>query len=70
MSKLLKDCPFCGSEAHISTEYETDGSDCTWKFVRCSKCGARTRGKWFSGHNDCPIFYEEVRDEWNQRTDK
>lgn len=63
----LKPCPFCGdNNAFMRTDYDTDGSNCTWKYIEC-KCGIRTRGKWFSGSNDCPIFYEEVRYEWNKR---
>lgn len=66
---MLKPCPFCGSEKnYIKTRYDEDGSDATWKFVECSNCGCRTRGKWFTASNDCPIFYEEVRDEWNKRS--
>lgn len=65
---LLKPCPFCGDQSPIMhSSYDTDGSDATWKFIKCHKCGARTQGKWFSHGNDCPIFYEEVRDQWNIR---
>lgn len=68
MGSLLKECPFCGDkDASIRTEYDNDGSNTTWKYVECIKCRSRTAGKWFSGTNDCPIFYEEVRDQWNQR---
>lgn len=64
----MKPCPFCGeTHPYIHTEYETDGSEAIWKFVKCQKCGARTRGKWFTRGNDCPLFYQEVRDEWNNR---
>lgn len=64
--KLLE-CPFCGSGSEIRTSYDNDGSNAVWKFVQCNGCGSRTMGKWFSPGNDCPLFYEEVRDQWNRR---
>ena len=70
MSNKLKPCPFCGDKnPWISTSYDNDGSNSTWKYVKCIKCHARTGGKWFTGNNDCPQFYEEVRDEWNTRAE-
>ena len=66
---MMKPCPFCGGSPIMKTDYDTDGSEATWKFIECSKCRARSGGKWFSPGNDCPIFYEEVRDQWNIRND-
>lgn len=67
---VLKPCPFCGTKnPQMKTSYDTDGSDAIWKYVECFKCGARTRGKWFTPGNDCPQFYAEVREYWNSRND-
>ena len=63
----LKICPFCGGKARMSKNY--DGDMVQWDFVKCDSCGARSRGKWVShSSNACPIYYEEVRQEWNTRT--
>lgn len=64
----LKPCPFCGGAAHIAREYDPDGFG-KFYFVKCSKCRAQSGLKYASNGNDCPIFYSEVRSEWNQRTD-
>lgn len=69
MSEELKPCPFCGGPADIRHSHDEDG--CYWAAVKCRKCGASTRGKWASNRSDtCPIFYGEVRDEWNRLADK
>ncbi|WP_422383241.1 hypothetical protein [Roseibium album] len=63
----FKPCPFCGDAAFIRTSYDED--ECYWAWVECKGCGARTRGHWASdSSNTCPIFYAEVRDDWNQRS--
>lgn len=56
---------FCGDLPKMKTEYSSDYSDTTWKYIQCDTCRVRTLGKWYSKGNDCPIFYQEVRDEWN-----
>lgn len=66
----LKPCHFCGNKRVLmKTDYDTVGNDCTLNYIECDKCGARTRGKWVSANNDCPQFYEEVRDQWNFRAE-
>lgn len=64
----MKPCPFCGGAPHIVSEYEPY-SESGGKFyrVRCGSCRAQSAAKYASQGNDCPIFYAEVRDEWNQR---
>ena len=62
----LAACPFCGGRSAIRTSEDADG--CYWAKVRCDSCGAESRGKWANSSADtCPIFYAEVRDEWNRR---
>ena len=63
----LKACPCCGSErVRLTKTYDTDGTE--WHYVECADCGLRTRGKWVSTpDNTCPIFFEEVRSQWNHR---
>lgn len=71
MSKSdLKPCPFCGSpEVHIVRDYDYEGaSTCVHVSVECRKCRARSGSNWYSEGNDCPKFYEEIRDRWNTRT--
>ena len=63
MSELLP-CPFCGGDASIKRSYDDDMT--LWIKVECNKCGATTRGNWC--REDCPLFYQERRDEWNTRT--
>ena len=64
----MKPCPFCGGTPHIASEYE-DYSESGGKFfwVRCGSCRAQSAKKYAAQGNDCPNFYAEVRDEWNQR---
>ena len=63
---LLKPCPFCGStEAYLRRS--TDQDDCTFVHVECRNCRAKSADKWFSRGNDCPLFYQEIRDAWNNR---
>lgn len=63
----LLPCPFCGAAAHIAHSEDQDG--CYWAKVRCSGCGVESRGRWASNRStNWPIFYGEVRDEWNTRT--
>jgi hypothetical protein len=62
----LKSCPFCGKKATLTHSYDPDG--CYWAYIKCNGCEVRSRGKWTSVRSDaCPLFYEEVRDEWNTR---
>lgn len=65
----LKLCPFCGGDAYISKRWDSDG-DHTWVYVCCAKCKVETCGKWYTGNNDCPNFYAEVRNQWNIRIDE
>lgn len=54
----------CGGAPDTRNTFDEDG--CAWYFIQCRGCGTRTRGKWVSASSDtCPIFYEEVRGEWN-----
>ena len=62
----LAACPFCGGKSHIGRESDLDGFG-TFYFVQCDKCRARSGQKYVSTGNDCPLFYAEVRDEWNRR---
>ncbi|HFN3475744.1 TPA: Lar family restriction alleviation protein [Enterobacter hormaechei] len=70
MSNLLP-CPFCGGVAHVASEAEHPeyGSGGRFYFVRCGSCRAQSGSKYAGPGNDCPIFYSEVRSEWNQRTE-
>lgn len=64
----LKPCPFCASEkVSMGVDYDHDGSNTTWRFIQCRDCGSRGKSKWHSPGNDCPLFYEEIRDAWNRR---
>ena len=60
----LKPCPFCGGGASIKRSHDDDMT--LWIKIECNKCGATTRGNWC--REDCPLFYQERRDEWNTRT--
>ena len=62
----LKPCPFCGGEARIVSEYDTDGFGEFHK-VACRACGASSKHHFVSSGNDCPQYYQEVRDDWNMR---
>jgi Lar family restriction alleviation protein len=64
-SNELLPCPFCGQKALMTAEHDADGI--RWLYIKCKKCGARTRGNWHSPGNDCPELRGEVRDEWNRR---
>lgn len=68
MMSNLKPCPFCGGEARISTEWDTDGFG-SFHSVKCGKCGAESAKHFASSGNDCPQHYAEVRSDWNQRHD-
>lgn len=64
----LKPCPFCGNES-VSIQSESDhpeyGSGGRFYYVRCPSCRAQSGSKY--AHEVCPIFYSEVRQEWNNR---
>lgn len=68
MSKELKPCPFCGGEAYINTEYDTDGFG-NFHEVKCKKCGARSGARFVSTGNECPQNYLEVRSDWDTRAE-
>lgn len=62
----LLPCPFCGGAPGVV--HTTDVDDTKWVHVECYGCGARTRGDWIPPSSDqCPIFFQEVRAEWNRR---
>ena len=63
MSELAK-CP-CGAIAGMRTDADSDGFG-RFVFIECGKCGLRSRGKYFSKGNDCPMIRQEARDEWNE----
>lgn len=64
----LKPCPFCGGKARIDTEYDMDGFGNFHK-VECSDCGASSKPHFATQGNECPQYYQEVRDDWQNRTD-
>ena len=64
----LKPCPFCGGKPRIDTEYDMDGFGNFHK-VECSKCGASSKAHFATQGNECPQYYQEVRDGWQQRAD-
>jgi len=67
MNSKLEPCPFCGSVPSIRKWHDEDM--CFWAQVKCSCCGASSRGNWTSSLSEvCPIFYDEVRSEWNRRS--
>jgi hypothetical protein len=61
----LKPCPMCAGRASI--RHTRDADNTKWLHVECGNCGCRTRGKWTA--EECPLFYAEVRDEWNTRAE-
>lgn len=66
----LKCCPFCGGKGQIRDEAGDPFDDIgRFYYVRCVDCRAQSGSKYASNGNDCPIFYEEVRQEWNQRSE-
>ncbi|HBB9211321.1 TPA: DUF551 domain-containing protein [Escherichia coli] len=63
----LKACPFCGADnARIQKELDYDDMGYFY-YVECPDCRSRSGSKFCSHGNDCPIFYSEVRSEWNDR---
>lgn len=65
MADLLP-CPFCFKAAAFQRDRDPDG--CMWVKVKCTGCGAETRGNRFTDPSGpCPIGYQELRDQWNQR---
>jgi Lar family restriction alleviation protein len=66
MSEDLKPCPFCGGRGRITKDADPDFTG-YFIAVKCNDCGATSRQKYFSNGNDCPLTYQECRDEWNTR---
>ncbi|MCV6826034.1 MULTISPECIES: Lar family restriction alleviation protein [Halocynthiibacter] len=64
--KLLP-CPFCEGKAHIHREPCVEGMG-YYCAVKCSKCGGKSPEKYYSNGNDCPLFYEDLRNLWNTRS--
>lgn len=62
----LKACPFCGGEASIRSEYDSDGYG-YFHWVECKKCRSRSASHFASQGNECPIYYQGVRSDWNNR---
>lgn len=59
-------CPVCGGKPFIRRSHDADGM--RWSHVECKSCGLRTRGKWAASSSDeCPIFFQEVWEEWPRR---
>ena len=63
----MKNCPFCGGKPRIAREWDSDTHDGRFVFVECSDCRSSSRKHYVSGSNDCPLFYEEVRNDWEKR---
>lgn len=64
----LKPCQFCGGKASIDKEYDMDGFG-NFHRVECTKCGAQSKSHFATTGNDCPQYYQEVRDSWNERAE-
>lgn len=62
----LKVCPFCEGEASIRSECDMDGFG-YFHWVECKKCRARSANHFVSQGNECPQYYQEVREDWNNR---
>lgn len=62
----IKPCPFCGGEASLHTEACPDGGGTYWN-VKCRECGASSLGRYISHGNECPLGFQEIRDQWNVR---
>lgn len=58
--KGIKDCPFCGGEAHLECKGEWGE---TWYFIRCSKCLIRTDVNLRSS-------MKKIKSTWNKRVKK
>lgn len=73
MADGLKDCPFCGGEAHYGTSrYSRPLSDAEWAdgsliteahFVSCARCGSGNRDTLTGGHQTRDLAGER----WNRR---
>jgi hypothetical protein len=61
----LKDCPFCGCEANIIIESQTDGN-CKMA-VQCKICYVTTCGRVLKEIDDVKYWAKEVQQEWNKR---
>lgn len=65
MANELKPCPFCGGNSisfRSTPDMDTDGK---FHCVSCNECGAKSREKF--AMDACPLFYEELRNQWNTR---
>lgn len=63
----MKSCPFCGSDkVGICREADYDGFG-TFLSVKCQGCMSQSTQHFVSRGNECPQFYQEVRDSWNRR---
>ena len=58
-------CPACESDrSSMRSERDADGFG-TFYWIQCSNCGFRSREHFAS--EECPQFFQEVRDSWNIR---
>jgi Lar family restriction alleviation protein len=60
----MRPCPFCGNaKVRIATSRDID--DIQHLYVKCDECHAQSGSLWST--DPCPLTYQEVRDNWNQR---
>ena len=57
----IKDCPFCGGKAHLYNDFYY-----TLAYVKCSKCGIRTKEYKSRNWEDTNLLAIEA---WNRRVD-
>ena len=76
MTEQLKDCPFCGGEAKLDSEFNRvdSGQDYVSYFVECQKCDAKPfpvsancRGNELPFPSDVKQANREAADIWNTR---
>lgn len=65
---VLKPCPFCGGDAIIDTATRPDGGcHYTVKYVKCQRCGAKTKEKICNGYYGEDCSDKEIAELWNRR---
>lgn len=64
----LKPCPFCGCEAILKKDRESDANVLyDVAFVKCPKCGCRTRSFITDGYYGATTTEQDAIDAWNRR---